>query len=71
LRDLGVKQAPFMVLIGATMPAALTEIAFITNRDDATRLRTDIYKQRLAEGLHAGVLRYQQSIKRATAVAAR
>lgn len=31
LRDLGVKQAPFYVLIGAEMPAILAEISFITN----------------------------------------
>ncbi|HZM60539.1 MAG TPA: N-acetylmuramoyl-L-alanine amidase, partial [Vicinamibacterales bacterium] len=41
LRNLGVKQAPFMVLVGATMPAVLAEISFITNRQDATLLKTD------------------------------
>ena len=34
-RNLGVKQAPFMVLIGATMPSILAEISFLTNRQDA------------------------------------
>jgi N-acetylmuramoyl-L-alanine amidase len=71
VRDLGVKQAPFMVLLGATMPSALTEISFITNRDEAARLRTDAYRQLLADGLHAGLLRYQQSVKRPPAIATR
>ena len=31
LRDLGVKQAPFVVLIGAGMPSVLAEISFITH----------------------------------------
>jgi len=63
VRDLGVKQAPFMVLLGATMPSVLAEISFITNRQEATMLKTDKYRQRIAEALYAGVLRYQQSLK--------
>ncbi len=31
IRDLGVKQAPFVVLIGAQMPSVLAEISFLTN----------------------------------------
>jgi N-acetylmuramoyl-L-alanine amidase len=34
VRDLGVKQAPFMVLVGATMPSILAEISFITHRQE-------------------------------------
>jgi N-acetylmuramoyl-L-alanine amidase len=63
-RDLGVKQAPFMVLIGATMPSALTEISFLTNDNDAGLLRSQSYRQHLAEALFAGIMRYQQSLKR-------
>jgi N-acetylmuramoyl-L-alanine amidase len=32
LRNLGVKQAPFMVLVGATMPSVLAEISFMSNQ---------------------------------------
>ena len=42
-RDLGVKQAPFYVLIGAEMPAVLAEISFITNPKEAELLREDRY----------------------------
>ena len=35
LRDLGVKQAPFVVLIGAQMPSVLAEISFLTNKSEA------------------------------------
>ena len=69
LRDLGVKQAPFMVLIGATMPSILAEVSFITNRQDATLLKTEKYRQQIAEALFDGVLRYQQSLKRVPAIA--
>ena len=43
-RNLGVKQAPFMVLIGATMPSVLAEISFMTNRQEATLLKTAKYR---------------------------
>jgi len=64
LRDLGVKQAPFMVLIGAAMPSVLAEISFVTNPDEARLLKTSAYRQRIAESLLAGILRYQQSLKK-------
>ena len=68
-RDLGVKQAPFMVLIGATMPSVLAEISFLTNRQEAGLLRTQSYRQQIAEALFQGVMRYQESLKKSTAVA--
>jgi N-acetylmuramoyl-L-alanine amidase len=69
LRNLGVKQAPFMVLIGATMPSILAEVSFITNRQDALLLKTEKYRQQIAEALYTGVLKYQQSLKRVPAIA--
>ncbi len=65
-RNLGVKQAPFMVLIGATMPSALAEISFLTNEDDAALLRSGGYRQQIAEALFAGIMKYQQALKAAT-----
>jgi N-acetylmuramoyl-L-alanine amidase len=64
LRNLGVKQAPFMVLVGATMPSVLAEISFMSNRAEATLLKTDSYRQDIAEALMAGILRYQSSLKK-------
>jgi N-acetylmuramoyl-L-alanine amidase len=65
LKNLGVKQAPFMVLVGARMPSVLAEISFMSNRAEATLLKTDRYKQQIAEALSAGIMRYQTSLKRA------
>ncbi len=65
--NLGVKQAPFMVLLGATMPSVLAEISFISNRDDAAMLKTGEHRQRIAEALYDGVLRYQQALKTSSA----
>ena len=64
VKDLGVKQAPFMVLVGAAMPSVLAEISFVTNRQEARLLKTPAYRQRIAESLLAGILRYQQSLKK-------
>ena len=69
-RNLGVKQAPFMVLIGATMPSVLAEISFLTNRQEASLLRTSSYRQAIAEALFTGISKYQRSLKAAQAVAA-
>jgi N-acetylmuramoyl-L-alanine amidase len=68
-RNLGVKQAPFMVLVGAQMPSILTEISFLTNIQDAGLLATEKYRQQIAEALLAGITRYQQTLKKAPAVA--
>lgn len=64
LRNIGVKQAPFVVLIGAEMPSVLAEMSFITNKQDASLLKTGAYRQQIAEALLDAVVRYQQSLKK-------
>ncbi|MCG6948621.1 MAG: N-acetylmuramoyl-L-alanine amidase [Acidobacteria bacterium] len=54
-RDRGVKQAPFVVLKGATMPAVLVEIGFLSNRTEAERLTSPEYQQQLAEAIAIGI----------------
>ena len=66
----GVKKAPFVVLIGAEMPSVLAEVAFLTNRQELQLLKTPAYTQRIADALHAAVMRYRRSLKGAAAVAA-
>ncbi|HEX5141964.1 MAG TPA: N-acetylmuramoyl-L-alanine amidase, partial [Dehalococcoidia bacterium] len=68
-RSLGVKQAPFQVLVGATMPSILSEISFITNAREAELLKTDKYRQQIAAALCEGIMGYQQSLKTVRAVA--
>jgi N-acetylmuramoyl-L-alanine amidase len=63
VKDLGVKQAPFVVLIGATMPSILAEISFLTNPQEAALLATIAYRQQIAEALFNGIMRYQQALK--------
>ena len=71
VRDLGVKQAPFVVLIGAGMPSVLAEISFVTNKQEGALLKTAAYRQQIAESLFDAVVRYQRSLKGVRAVAAR
>ena len=71
VRDLGVKQAPFVVLIGAGMPSVLAEISFLTNKHEAQLLKTGAYRQQIAEALYDAILRYQGSLKKMRSVAAR
>lgn len=68
-RNLGVKQAPFVVLVGAAMPSILAEISFITNPQEAKLLKQNSYRQRIAQALFEGVRRYQSSLKSPLAVA--
>jgi N-acetylmuramoyl-L-alanine amidase len=69
LKDLGVKQAPFVVLIGATMPSVLAEISFVTNPQEARLLKGNAYRQKIAESLFNAIRKYQTSLKGATAIA--
>ena len=69
IKDLGVKQAPFVVLIGAAMPSVLAEISFVTNPQEARLLKGTAYRQRIAEALFNAIRKYQTSLKNSTAVA--
>ena len=62
IRSLGVKQAPFYVLIGAQMPAVLVEVGFLSNRTERKRLTNKTYQERLAAGICDGIKCYIESI---------
>jgi N-acetylmuramoyl-L-alanine amidase len=64
LRDLGVKQAPFVVLIGASMPSVLAEVSFLTNVEEGKLLKGPGYRQRIADALFTAVQRYQTALTR-------
>jgi N-acetylmuramoyl-L-alanine amidase len=70
VKDLGVKQAPFVVLIGAAMPSVLAEISFVTNNQEAKLLRGAAYRQRIADALFAAIRKYQTSLRGVSRVAA-
>lgn len=71
LPDRGIKQAPLVVLIGASMPSVLAEIGFVSTPAEGARLKTSKYRQEVAEALRDAVVRYQRSLKGTTATASR
>jgi len=64
LRDRGVHEAPFYVLLGAKMPAILVEIGYITNPAEAAKLKDAKYLDGLAKGIADGVKAYKERIER-------
>ena len=63
VKNLGVKQAPFYVLIGAQMPSILVETSFISNPRERERLSQDEYLNQIVEGLLKGIEGYIKEIK--------
>jgi N-acetylmuramoyl-L-alanine amidase len=51
----GIKQAPFRVLVGATMPAVLVETAFISNPEEEKRLGSAAFQQSVADAVAKAV----------------
>ncbi|MFZ0133379.1 MAG: N-acetylmuramoyl-L-alanine amidase [Desulfobacterales bacterium] len=58
IKNKGVKQAPFYVLLGAQMPSILVETSFISNPRECKRLLDPKYQERLCEGIVTGLKKY-------------
>jgi N-acetylmuramoyl-L-alanine amidase len=58
--DQGVKTAGFFVLVGAQMPSALFETSFISNPTEEERLRTEDYRQHLADAIVNALRAYRE-----------
>lgn len=56
--DLGVKQAPFYVLMNANMPSILAEVSFISNPIEERRLASRAYRGKIAQSLFEGIREY-------------
>ncbi len=59
LRDRGVRQAPFRVLKGATMPAILVEVGYLSNHQDAALLADPFFRQQIAEALFRSITTFR------------
>jgi N-acetylmuramoyl-L-alanine amidase len=64
LSDRGVKQGRFLVLKGATMPAVLVEVGFISNPAEENKLTSAGYQQKLADVLFDSILEYKHRVDR-------
>ncbi len=60
-RDRGVKQAPFLVLTGATMPAVLVEVGFLSNPEEAARLNERRGQEAVATALADAILEFLEN----------
>jgi len=58
IEDMGVKRAPFFVLVGAQMPSSLAEVSFLSYADEARRLATPSYRHSIASGLYFGIISF-------------
>ncbi|MBF0242583.1 MAG: N-acetylmuramoyl-L-alanine amidase [Desulfamplus sp.] len=57
-KNLGVKQAPFYVLLGASMPSILIEASFISNPEECRRLTNSTYQDVLCDAITDGIAKY-------------
>ena len=64
IRSRGVRQAPFRVLMGATMPAILVEAGFISNPDEESRFRSDDYKGKVVEAIARAIRQFREGVVR-------
>ncbi len=62
VKNRGIRKAPFMVLIGAKMPAVLAEIGFLSNKADENLMKTGAYRAEVAEYLFEGIVSYAGSL---------
>ncbi|RWU02913.1 MULTISPECIES: N-acetylmuramoyl-L-alanine amidase [unclassified Pseudodesulfovibrio] len=60
----GTREAPFYVLMGAKMPSVLVELGYMTNKTEASRLKSNAYLEYLANGIVEGILAYKSKIER-------
>ena len=61
-KDRGVRQAPFRVLMGATMPAILVEAAFISNPQEESRLADAAAKDKIADAIARAIVAYRRDV---------
>ena len=62
IKDLGVKGAPFWVLIGSEMPSVLVEISHLSNPGEEARLKTESYRALAVRGIYDGIMDYVRSL---------
>ncbi len=63
LRDRGIKEAGFVVLTESAMPGILAEVSFVSSPTDEQKLRSDGYREEIAEALYKGIARYAATSK--------
>jgi len=65
MKDRGVKQGRFWVMVGATMPNILVEMGFISNKIEANLLKKTSTQQKVAQAVFEGIKKYKADIEAA------
>jgi N-acetylmuramoyl-L-alanine amidase len=63
LRDRGVSQAGFFVLVGSSMPNILFETAFLSNTDDAAYISSERGQTAVAQSMLRAIQRYARTYR--------
>lgn len=63
-RNIGIKTAPFVVLLGVKVPSILAEVSCINNREEEQRLATSEYRGEIAGALEQGIIEYLSNNRR-------
>jgi len=58
VEDGGVREAPFWVLVGATMPSVLIEVGYISNPEESDNMFNPQYQKHLVDGISDGIDQY-------------
>ncbi len=64
IKNLGVKNAMFYVLLDTKMPSVLVELGFISNKEELKKLKNDKYQNRLAVSIVKGVDKFFKKYKK-------
>jgi N-acetylmuramoyl-L-alanine amidase len=64
-----VQQAPFRVLVGAAMPAALVEIGYLSNAEQEKALASSTMQDQIAQALFDAIVQFRAQTDRAAAAA--
>ena len=59
-----VQQAPFRVLVGASMPAVLVEIGYLSNSEQEQALTSAAYQDLVAQGLFDAIVQFRSHLER-------
>ena len=63
MTDRGVKQGPFWVMVGATMPNVLVECGYLSNKYESQKLVKSTTQDKIAEGICQGIIKYKKDIE--------
>jgi len=68
VRDLGAKEGPFFVIGDNAAPSVLVEAAFLTHREEGLRMRSEVYREQIADGVARGIVAFLDQQRRTGAL---